>query len=112
RETDEEVGANGADILGQFESLYVPPSDFEIHPVIGYTPLRPEWKPHAAEVAAILEAPLSVLLDDSLKGHEPFVRGEITFEKHYYLICGQQVWGATAILLSELERRLRAVLAE
>jgi 8-oxo-dGTP pyrophosphatase MutT (NUDIX family) len=47
REAEEEVGARAAEVevLGKLAPLYVPPSDFDIHPIVGYTPVRPAWRP-------------------------------------------------------------------
>jgi 8-oxo-dGTP pyrophosphatase MutT (NUDIX family) len=112
RETEEELGIHARDvqIIGAMTPLYVPPSNFEIHPLVGYLPYRPAWKPDAHEVAEVLEVPLAVLLDDAAKGNETLDRSGLSFHIRYYHITGHKVWGATAIMLSELEMRLRGVL--
>jgi 8-oxo-dGTP pyrophosphatase MutT (NUDIX family) len=109
RETEEEVGAraDGIEMLGGLASLYVPPSDFDIHPFVGYTPVRPAWRPQMSEVAEIIEMPLDRLLDDGAKDQETLQRGDLQISILFYRVGQHKVWGATAIILSELEMRLR-----
>lgn len=113
RETCEELGVcEGIDLLGPLEMLYIPPSDFEVYPVVGYSAERPGWSPDPTEVAAVIETPLATLLDDSIKGQEEVFRPDVnmTLTIFYYLIQGHKVWGATAAILSEVEARLRTAL--
>jgi 8-oxo-dGTP pyrophosphatase MutT (NUDIX family) len=112
RETDEELGIAPHRIrwMGNLTPLYIPPSDFEVHPFVGYTPDHPQWTPDPLEVAEVIEVPLSILFDDSLKRSEEVARNGVTFQMPYYAINGHKVWGATAIMLSELEGRLRQVI--
>jgi len=111
REANEEIGIYPPDVrvLGELPSLYVPPSNFEIHPVVGTVPYLPLWNPYAGEVAEMVETPLSVLLDDSVKGTDMLNRNGATFRIHYYTVGAHRVWGATAALLGEFEMRLRRV---
>ena len=111
RETREELGVTEAvEVLGMLGALYVPPSDFEVQPVVGYVPARPLWRPGPGEVREVLECPVQWLLDDRRKAF-----GELTVRGHavrtpWYDVRGYRVWGATAIILSEFEQRLRRVL--
>lgn len=112
RETFEEVGVppSEVELLGELTTIYIPPSDFEVHPYVGYTTTQPQWQPDPHEVADLIEAPLQCLFDDNLKqvGAVPTSRGAL--EAPYYAISGRKVWGATAIILSEFEQRLRLTL--
>lgn len=112
RETFEEVGVPPAmvEMLGALTTIYIPPSDFEVHPYVGYTSNHPQWRPDPHEVADLIETPLQCLFDDSLKqvGAVPTSHGAI--DAPYYAINGRKVWGATAIILSEFEQRLRLTL--
>lgn len=112
REAQEEVGVlcDSVELIGALSPLYVPPSDYLIHPQVGVCHARPTFRPDPGEVAEIIEAPLTVILDESVKGIEEVTRYERPFTIAYYNIFGHKVWGATAIMLSELEWRLRAVL--
>ncbi|MFO7661661.1 MAG: CoA pyrophosphatase [Chloroflexota bacterium] len=112
RETQEEIGVDPADvvILGQLTSLYIPPSDFEVHPFVGFfSDGRPVFAPDPYEVAAIIEVPLRVLLDTHTRAEEPWdLRGmEVTVP--FFRIGEHKVWGATAMILSELVERVRYV---
>ncbi|MBX3063174.1 MAG: CoA pyrophosphatase [Anaerolineae bacterium] len=113
RETCEELGVcDPIDIIGSLHSLYIPPSDFEVHPSVGYLDDRPAWHADPSEVAEIIETPLSILLDDSIKGEEEVYRPDVnmTLRIFFYSIQGHKVWGATAAILAELESRLQRAL--
>ncbi|MBI5929562.1 MAG: CoA pyrophosphatase [Chloroflexi bacterium] len=112
RETYEEVGVPISDVqlLGQISNVYIPPSDFFVYPYVGYTSVHPNWQPDPAEVAEVLEVSLYQLFDDSLKHSGEMTRNGATFPIKYYALNDQVVWGATAVMLSEFEGRLRTVL--
>lgn len=112
REAREELGlGDPVELLGQLTRLYIPLSDFEVMPVVGYVARHPTWQPDAAEVVTVIECPLAWLLDDSRKVVEEWTVGTASMQVPCYNIEGHKVWGATAIILGELEQRLRAVLA-
>ncbi len=112
RETREELGVVSAgQVIGMLTTLYIPPSDFEVHPVVAYLETRPDWQPDAVEVAEVIECPLNWLLDDERKRLEDWDLGSFTARVPWYDVHGHKVWGATAIILSELEQRLRQVLS-
>ena len=111
RETCEEVNiCEGIEIIGALTDLYIPPSDFLVYPFVGYLPLRPDLQVITSEVAEIIECPLDLLLDDSIKGRGTIQIREFTVDIMWYEINGYRVWGATAIMLAEMEARLRACL--
>lgn len=112
REASEELGISmeTAQLIGRLESLYIPPSDFEIHPFVACRPERPAFVPNPAEVAELLEVPLAALLDTGLHQVEDWVIRGYDVRVPFYHLQGHKVWGATAIVLSELEGRLRATL--
>jgi hypothetical protein len=63
---------------------------------------RPELTPNKNEVAEIIEADLLTLINtDSVNWKEIEVRG-VRLKTPYYSIDGHTVWGATAMILSEL----------
>lgn len=112
REAYEEVGIHPAelDLLGRLSSLYIPPSDFEVHPFVAwYRNGAPRFVPQEREVAEILEVPLAHLLDPSIRLEEPWdIRGFL-LQVPFYDVFGHKVWGATAMMLSEFLERLRMV---
>ncbi|MBL8131517.1 MAG: CoA pyrophosphatase [Anaerolineae bacterium] len=109
REAEEEVGVLASDVrvIGSLTPFYIPPSNFEIHPIVGAISYRPPWNLHAYEVAELIETPLDVLFDEALKGEEMMQRGDAVFRIHFYRLGEAKVWGATAAILGEFEARLR-----
>jgi 8-oxo-dGTP pyrophosphatase MutT (NUDIX family) len=117
RETCEEFGVcDPIAILGELVKVYVAPSDFEIHPIVGTIANVPVWKPDPNEVAEIITVDIHDLLDHSIKGYHErtLVSGETARIPHYRVGSDRShtVWGATAIILSEFEHRLRTVIAD
>lgn len=110
REAREEVGVDpdGITIMGNLTELYIPPSNFMVYPIMAYTLKRPDFVPDHIEVAEILEIPLDALLDDRNVGEGKFpVMGGLQVSSPCYLLGGYMVWGATAMIISELKEILR-----
>lgn len=112
RETYEELGVCDPDIniLGSLTPIYIPPSDFEVFPTVAALDYRPSFQPNPAEVAEVLSVPLAALVDDSYKQVEQWTLTMGPVRVPFYAFNGSKVWGATAIMLSEFERRLRTIL--
>ncbi len=113
REAQEEVGIMSADvdILGALTSLYIPISNFNVYPYVGFSAQQPTYNLSRAEVSYVLEIPLSQLFDPAIKNvvnvSSPAVQG-VQFKVNAYIPDGKTViWGATAMILSELEEILR-----
>ncbi len=105
RESQEEVGINPdeIDVLGSLTPLYVPASNFMVHPVIGVTRHPPDFRLDAYEVDALLEVPLDELQDITRMGtKEIVIREGVTIQAPFYDLQGHTVWGATAMMISEL----------
>ncbi|MBI3509375.1 MAG: CoA pyrophosphatase [Bacteroidetes bacterium] len=106
RETEEEVGVRFAkkNILGALTPLYIPVSNFLVQPYIVYAKEKPQWKQNPAEVDDIIEFRLAQIFDETLKSRKKIVIGKNMFiDAPCYLINGQILWGATAMIYSELE---------
>ncbi len=104
RETHEEVGLppHAVEVLGTLTPLYIPPSNFCVHPFVGSAPDLPSLHPQDAEVESLLGVPLPHLLDPATRRREPWnLRGQ-TVEVPFLDVDGHKVWGATAMMLSEL----------
>ena len=108
REAAEEVGVDPDQVrvLGVLSTLYIPVSDFALHPVIGTTDRRPAFAAQMGEVGRILEVPLTDLLGSSPRQGASW-RQDGQFHVPYYELCGERVWGATAMILAELATVLR-----
>lgn len=112
RETYEELGVrdDSIEILGRLGQTYIPPSNYQVHPVVAYLPYRPQITPNPAEVAEVILLPLSLLLHPETKREEYREIMGYNVYVPYYLVAGHKVWGATAIMLNEFEDRLRSAL--
>lgn len=114
RETREEIGVtdDAIELLGALTCLYIPPSDFEVSPYVGYASFHPAWRPGMSEVVEVLEVKLAWLLDDTRKITEDWHFNDRVLRVPWYNFHNHKVWGATAIILSEFEQRLRRVLVQ
>jgi 8-oxo-dGTP pyrophosphatase MutT (NUDIX family) len=112
REACEELNLCEDDVrlLGALTPLYVIVSDFEISPLVGALDARPEFVPNPAEVAEVIEMPVAALLDDQVKASERWQVQGMSLDVPFYQVGEHAVWGATAIILSEFEARLREAL--
>jgi 8-oxo-dGTP pyrophosphatase MutT (NUDIX family) len=108
RETREELGidVSNIEILGELTPIYIPPSNFEVHPFVGYMPHKPNWQPDSNEVQRVIEMPLSVLLDVTIKRVEEWILRNMPVPIRFYHFNEAKIWGATAVMLSEFEHRL------
>lgn len=115
RETEEEIGIgpDRVEVLGHLSTLYIPPSDFKVHPYVAWYKNggQPGYIPNPAEVAEVIEEPLSSFFNPLMRKEEPWDFRGHSITVPYYLVGGHKVWGATAMMISELVERLRQVLA-
>ena len=112
REANEEVGVVATDltVLNPLTPLYIPPSNFLVTPVVAIAHKRPIFTPNDREVEEILEINISRLQDDSLIGTKKItVAANVEVESPYLDLDGRTVWGATAMMISELKEVLRRV---
>lgn len=113
RETHEEVGVQPClvEIKKVFTPIYIPPSNFMVHPFLGISTSELLFTPDPSEVARIIELPLAVFLDDEIvvKVNIPTSYAD-EIEVPAFEIEKQIVWGATAMILSELKEVIKSVL--
>jgi 8-oxo-dGTP pyrophosphatase MutT (NUDIX family) len=110
REAKEEVGVDisKVKVLGSISRLYIPPSNFLVQPVIGITYERPDFCADNKEVKEILEIEfLNFLNDKNIDYKEITVFSKLKITAPCYNINGKIIWGATAMILSELCEILR-----
>ena len=104
RETYEEVGIDPAEIkiIGRLSDLYIPVSNYLVHPFLAITQHLPLTKLNEAEVKSILLPPIDIFMIDALKqGHFHSQSGEL-IDAPYYPYESHKIWGATAMMISEL----------
>jgi len=114
RETCEEIGSGGErlTVLSQLPPFYIPASHHAVCPAIGHFEGQPDFLPNPDEVAEVFSFALDDLLHPRFKREERRMIGGYDVWVPYYDVCGHKVWGATAIMLSELAERLRQVLPD
>jgi len=110
REAQEEIGLETANlrVLGRLSPLYIPVSNFALHPVVAVSDRRPRLVPAAAEVAHILEVRLDELQNPGRLRHGRRWRGDEAIFVPYFELHGERVWGATAMVLGELLHLLQS----
>ena len=113
RECNEEIGVPIEDIniIGELTQVYVPPSNFLIHPFVGYCDFKPDFKANSREVKSIIEIKLNDLSKINLikKTRMTFGGKEKKFEVKvpYMDLNNKIVWGATSVILNEFRKMLK-----
>jgi 8-oxo-dGTP pyrophosphatase MutT (NUDIX family) len=104
REAHEEVGVDprALRVVGRLSPLEVPASGFVLHPVVALASTTPAWRPHPTEVAGILDVPVELLGDPRTVRTEVWERDGRPVVVPFFAVLGQRIWGATAMVLSEL----------
>jgi 8-oxo-dGTP pyrophosphatase MutT (NUDIX family) len=109
REAEEEIGLDPGrvGVLGELPS-YQTITGFRIHPVVGWVSPPLALRPDPHEVAEVFEVPLHFVLDPENHRRQSYRRGPLT--RGYYVLPyqGRFIWGATAGILVNLARVLRA----
>lgn len=113
RETFEEVGAlrEGITVIRSMSEVYIPPSNFEVTPYLGLYRKEKPFLRQADEVAAIVEVPLQDFMDDGKIFHQILNTSYAqNVEVPAFKLNGYTVWGATAMMLSEIKELFKQVL--
>ena len=111
RETKEEFGIvpETINVLGALTKIYIPVSNMEVSPFVGFIASTPIFMPNKDEVSYIIELPVSTLLDDTVKKRETKFRHGMEIETPMYVYNKEEIWGATAMITSEFEEILRSI---
>lgn len=110
REGEEEIGVSREQmkVLGRLSDFFVIPSNFMVAPVIAYTEEKPLFIPQASEVEKILEGDLlNLIAEDAIHAKEIVAAKMYPMLAPHFLIEGEVVWGATAMMLNELRMLIR-----
>ena len=110
RETEEEIGIDPhkIEVIGALTELFIIASNFNVLPAIGLINEVPEFLADEHEVDEIIEVKLADLMDDDKQKEKPLtILQGITINAPYFDLNDKVVWGATAMILSELKHILR-----
>lgn len=105
RETYEEIGVDPSaiKILGQLSELYIPVSNYLVHPFVGMMDHLPDFTLSTNEVKKVLIPELNLFLKHEGNHHFDFTGydGKI-IKAPYFPFDEYKIWGASAMILSEL----------
>lgn len=114
RECYEEIGIrDDLQILGSLTRLFIPVSNFMVAPFVGVCSVPdPVFVPHEREVKSIVRLKISELVSaDAIKQGSVAIDGvnNLNIEAPYFLSGEVKIWGATAMILSELKALLEPI---
>jgi 8-oxo-dGTP pyrophosphatase MutT (NUDIX family) len=113
RETHEEIGVHPKHVtlVRPFTEVYIPPSNFMVYPFLGYSTSDLDFVLQEEEVAGLVEFPLTDFMNDAIIVNtimKTSYAGSIKVPG--FQVNEHFVWGATAMMLSELKDTLKLVL--
>jgi len=113
RETEEEVGVPETmiNVIKTMSPLYIPPSNFMVHPFVAVSESTPKFIKQYDEVEAIIEVKLTDFINDAnvLTKRVP-TSFNIEVDVPAFQLNTHMVWGATAMMLGEIKDLLKQVL--
>lgn len=104
REAKEEVGINpdAIEILGKLSDLYVEVSKFSIQPFLAWADQKPDFLVDYGEVEELILFPVSDFVTNEIISETEIETVTGPLQIKYYPYNGEFIWGATAMILSEL----------
>lgn len=110
RETFEEIGVpiTQIEIIKELTQVYIPPSNFYVQPFLGILKHSPEFIKQEDEVELIIEVNLNDLLDEKVVATKSVPTSyNKNIEVPTFTFNNYIVWGATAMILSEIKDLLK-----
>lgn len=111
RETEEEIGIAKNDIMifREMTKTYIPPSNFMVTPFLGLLNTKPRFKTNE-EVERLIEVNVKELLDEnSLTSKNLTTSYMKNVDVPCFKLNDYTVWGATAMMLSEIKDLLKSI---
>lgn len=104
RETKEEIGISESNIqiLGSLTPFYLYKSHNQITPIVGCLEKKPEMQRNPIEVEEIITVKLDTLLAEEIFRKERWDLSQNSFHVPYWNFHRVPLWGATAMIMSEL----------
>jgi 8-oxo-dGTP pyrophosphatase MutT (NUDIX family) len=112
RECFEEIGIENIELILPLTSLLIPVSKFDVQPFVGvYHDAAPSFVINQREVDFILPLKIYDLLnDEKIKETETVISSNQKIIAPYFELESEKIWGATAMILSELKDVLQSIL--
>jgi len=113
RETHEEVGIHPekVKIIKTFSEIYIPPSNFLVAPFMGISHEELFFIPDLEEVKSVLEFSIADFLDEkSITKVKMSTSYATDIEVPAFMVEKYVVWGATAMMMSELKETIKSAL--
>ena len=111
RETIEETDIHlvEQDIIGILSPLYIPVSNYLVHPFVAYLDEIEGHSKQDDEIDEIISFPLIELLKLKIERKDMLVRKHLLKQVPYFDLHGRTLWGATAMMTNELCSVLRGL---
>lgn len=113
REAEEEIGISKSEveIIGELSEVFIPVSNYLVKPFIGVCQNIPHFKILPAEVKEILSVNILKFLDETnIQKRKIFIKSrKMEIEVPCYVIDDKIIWGATAMMISELSEILKRI---
>ena len=105
REANEEVAIQKSQVeyIRTLSKVYIPISNFLVTPFLSYGSFRPNFIKEISEVSGILEFPLNDLLEMKISTTSLTNYSKNSIEVPCFKYNKKIIWGATAMILSELK---------
>ena len=113
REVEEEIGITSSQykIVRRMTEVYIPPSNFYVQSFLGISDQELKFIKQDEEVEEVVEVALSELLDDvNMKDSLVHTSLKRDLNVPSFILEGHIVWGATAMMLSEIKDLLKELL--
>jgi len=105
REAWEEVGVHPEQVklLGKLSDLFIPSSNFLVSPILGIAEEKPLFVPEEREVDRIIQTAVSAFYEPQIRKRKVLTFSDnFRLDTPYFEVDKEMVWGATAMILSEL----------
>ncbi len=104
REASEEIGlaVEAVEVLGTLSPLYIPASGFALHPVVALSAEPLAFDPDPTEVQRLFEVAIDQLRDPARRGTETREDEGRQYRVPFVHVGDQKLWGATAMVISEM----------
>lgn len=105
REAEEEVGIKSLDVkvIGKLSDIYIAPSKYWVRPIVSFLPYAPTFFPDAREVEEVHTIDYNLIGNRQNMSFKTIKVGNNEFRTKGFEVNSQWIWGATAMMLSELQ---------